>query len=57
MEQEATLIRARLKAPCAGAIAGIVFSLLFIISLVLTRVSVPADPLDAGRGFPVAGKP
>ncbi|MGA9264383.1 MAG: hypothetical protein WBV95_20645 [Desulfobacterales bacterium] len=31
MEQEATLIRARLKAPRAGAIAGIVFSILFII--------------------------
>jgi hypothetical protein len=31
MEQEVTLIRARLKAPRAGAIAGIVFSILFII--------------------------
>jgi hypothetical protein len=48
MEQEVTLIRARLKAPRAGAIAGIVFSTLFIISLVLIRISVPADPQEAG---------
>jgi hypothetical protein len=39
---------ASLKAPRAGAIAGIVFSLLFIMSLVLTRISVPAKPEDAG---------
>ncbi len=37
-----------MKAPRAGAIAGIVFSTLFIISLVLIRISVPANPLDAG---------
>lgn len=56
MEQEATLIRARLKAPRAGAIAGIVFSTLFIISLVLIRVSVPADPQDAGTWLSGGGK-
>jgi hypothetical protein len=49
MEKERrTEIRDRLKAPRAGAIAGIVFSILLIISLVLTRVSVPATPGDAG---------
>lgn len=48
MEQETTLIQARLKTPRAAAIAGIVFSILFIISLVLIRISVPADPLEAG---------
>jgi hypothetical protein len=37
-----------LKAPKAGAIAGIVFSILFLISLVLLRSSVPASPGDAG---------
>jgi hypothetical protein len=47
-EQRRTEIRDRLKAPRAGAIAGIVFSILLIISLVLTRVSVPATPGDAG---------
>jgi hypothetical protein len=47
MEDE-TLTSAPLKAPRAGAIAGIVFSLLLIISMVLTRISVPANPHDAG---------
>lgn len=42
------LTRAPLKAPRAGAIAGIVFSILLIISQVLIRISVPADPQDAG---------
>jgi hypothetical protein len=41
-------IRDRLKAPRAGAIAGIVFSILLIVSLVLIRVSVPAIPGDSG---------
>jgi len=49
MEQEATLIRARLKTPRAAGIAGIVFSVLFIISLVLVRISVPANPQEAGE--------
>jgi hypothetical protein len=47
-EERRTEIRDRLKAPRAGAIAGIVFSILLIISLVLIRVSVPATPGDAG---------
>jgi len=49
MEQEGTLTRARLKTPRAAAVAGIVFSVLLIISLVLIRMSVPADPQDAGK--------
>jgi len=48
MEQKVTLIRAGLKTPRAAAIAGIVFSILFIISLVLVRISVPSNPQDAG---------
>lgn len=49
MEEERTAaIQNRLKAPAAGAVAGIVFSILFIISVVLIRVSVPANPGDAG---------
>jgi hypothetical protein len=43
-----TVVRERLKAPRAGAIAGIVFSILLTISLVLIRVFVPATPKDAG---------
>jgi len=56
MEPEVTLIRARLKAPRAGAIAGIVFSTLFIISLVLIRISVPADPQETGAWLSGGGK-
>ena len=37
-----------LKAPRAAAVAGILFSLLLIASLVLVRMSVPADPREAG---------
>jgi hypothetical protein len=48
MEQEGTLTRARLRTPRAAAVAGIVFSILLIISLVLVWVSVPADPQEAG---------
>ncbi len=48
MEQKITLIRARMKAPRAAAIAGIVFSILLIISLALIRVSVPDNPQDVG---------
>jgi hypothetical protein len=47
-EKWGTVIRDGLKAPRAGAIAGILFSILFIISLVVIRVSVPANPEDAG---------
>ena len=48
MEQKITLTRAGLKTPRAAAIAGIVFSVLFIVSLVLIRISVPANPQEAG---------
>ena len=49
MGQEVTLTDARLKAPRAAAIAGIVFSILLITSVVLIRISVPANPQDAGK--------
>ena len=48
MEPKETLTNDRLKTPRAAAVAGIVFSVLFIISLVLIRITVPADPQDAG---------
>jgi hypothetical protein len=55
-EERVTGIRDRLKAPRAGAIAGIVFSILLIISLVLIRVSVPATQGDAGTWLSSSGK-
>jgi hypothetical protein len=48
MEANTPIIRSRLTTPRAAAIAGILFSLLLITSLVLIRVSVPADAQDAG---------
>ncbi len=48
MEEEKDAIGAGLKAPRAGAIAGIIFSILLIISLVLVRLAVPDSPRDPG---------
>jgi len=47
MKQEADLISARLKTPRAAAIAGIVFSVLMISGLLLFRISIPGNPLEA----------
>ena len=48
MKPKRSLTDDQLKTPRAAAVAGIVFSVLFIISLVLIRTAVPADPLDPG---------
>lgn len=48
MDQPVIIPRARLTTPRAAAIAGILFSVLLLASLVLVRVSVPPDPQDAG---------
>lgn len=49
MKQEHALDRSRMTTPRAAAIAGILFSLLLIASLLLIRLSVPEDPQDAGE--------
>jgi hypothetical protein len=48
MEQNRTLTRAGLRAPKAGAIAGIAFAVLLTSSFVLIRLAVPEDLRDAG---------
>jgi len=48
MTQEKSIIQARATTPRAAAIAGILFSILLITSLALVRISVPANPQDAG---------
>jgi hypothetical protein len=48
MNQELEVARSRLTTPRAAAVAGILFSLLLITTLVLIRISVPANPDDAG---------
>ena len=56
MNQESTGARARLTTPRAAALAGILFSVLLIISLVLIRVSVPPDPRDSGDWLTSSGR-
>jgi len=48
MSQEERLTDRRLTTPRAAAIAGILFAVLLIISMVLIRISIPADPLEPG---------
>jgi hypothetical protein len=44
-----TRFRAALKTPRAAAFAGVAFSVMFAVQLVLVRTVVPSDPSDAGR--------
>lgn len=44
-DTKVSVTRQRLKTPRAAAIAGILFAVLYGISLVLVRVSIPADPM------------
>src|SRR5215468_12342137 len=43
------LVQAKLKTPRAAAIAGIVFSVLFVAAFSMLRISVPSDPSEAGE--------
>jgi hypothetical protein len=47
MDRDPELIRQRMKSPRAAAIAGIIFSTLFIWAHVLIRESVPPNPLGS----------
>ncbi|MGH7147652.1 MAG: hypothetical protein ACREOW_02720 [Thermodesulfobacteriota bacterium] len=47
-DEQHTLMHPKLKTPRAAALAGILFAVLFIISVVLIRFSIPADPADSG---------
>ena len=46
---DAALVGVALRTPRAAAIAGIVFSILLIVSLWLLHLSVPADPREGGE--------
>jgi hypothetical protein len=48
MNQNSIVLNTKLTTPGAAAIAGILFSVLLLTSLVLVRISVPANPQDAG---------
>jgi len=56
MNLEDSLLRTRLKAPKAAAIAGIVFSVLLIISLVLLLLSIPVSLRESGAWIATNGK-
>jgi hypothetical protein len=43
-----SLVHTRLTTPRAAALAGIVFSILYITSLVLIYRTIPTDPQEAG---------
>jgi hypothetical protein len=49
MDREVGHVRERLRTPRSAAIAGIIFSLLLMASLILIRLSVPADPGESGQ--------
>jgi hypothetical protein len=48
MTQELNIARSRLTTPRAAAIAGIIFSLLYLTIVILVRSSVPERPSDLG---------
>ena len=56
MRQDITLTRQRLTTPRSAAVAGILFSVLLIISLVLIRISVPIEPDEVGSWLDEAWK-
>jgi hypothetical protein len=56
MDREQPMTGARLRTPRAAAMAGIVFSVLLVLVLILLTVSVPTDPSRAGTWFSDAGR-
>jgi hypothetical protein len=52
MNQESAIIKKKWTTPRAAAVAGILFSLLLITSLVLIHISVPNDPNEVGDWLP-----
>jgi hypothetical protein len=54
--QDQPVASTSLRTPRAAAVAGIAFAVLTIASLVLLRVSTPADPADAGQWLGDSGR-
>src|SRR5215813_7590159 len=50
------LVQAKLKTPRAAAIAGIVFSVLFVAAFSMLRISVPSDPTEPGEWLKTSSK-
>jgi len=56
MNNKIDLTRSRLKTPRAAAIAGIIFSILLILIVILIRISIPPNPQDAGAWLSKSSK-
>jgi len=52
VNQPGVIIKKKWSTPRAAAVAGILFSLLLLASLVLIRISVPNDPNEVGDWLP-----
>lgn len=46
---ESQVVARAIRTPRSAALAGIAFSVIFTVALVLVRTAVPADPSEAGR--------
>jgi hypothetical protein len=55
MSQNQDLTKTGLRTPKAAAIAGIVFSVLLLVSFGLLRKSIPAEPLAPGTWLSATG--
>jgi hypothetical protein len=52
----APIVGTRLRTPRAAAVAGIIFSILLTLSLLLLRLSIPTDPLVVGDWLKTGSK-
>jgi hypothetical protein len=57
MSQAEIITGARLRTPRAAAVAGILFSVLLIAIILLLRISIPTNPLDAGSWLTASSGP
>jgi hypothetical protein len=53
---ETQTVAQAIRTPRAAALAGIAFSVLYAVALVLLRTAVPADPSDAGQWLTDSGQ-
>jgi preprotein translocase subunit Sec61beta len=56
MNDRIDLTRQRFRTPRAAAIAGIIFSILLILIVILLRISIPPNPQDAGAWLSKSSK-
>ncbi len=57
MPQGEIITRARLRTPRAAAVAGILFSVLLMVIILMLRSSIPTNPLDTGAWLAASSGP